>query len=1316
MLDLEKYICKIVNENNKVIGTGFFVLPDGYLVTCHHVIKGLKGNVKIGIYSESEPIKGDIVRDYETEDISVIKINREKCPFLLLSTESESGEYIFSHGFSIDNYLKDFPKGFPVKSILTLHTTLENGLKMFVLDETKVNSGLSGAPAVNDKGDVIGIIRMEYNDKALVIPIEYLFGKWSDLETIHKKLLQDKYQIKPEIDIPTIQSVLRKGKPSEGDFFKPEPEWVDYEQGFIVERKEVDEIINRLVKDKIQLVLGAPASGKSIILKNVGYKLANYGKKVYIVELKKHPEDEIKLFIENIPKKDVDNSIFIIDDAHLYLSYCDKLATDFDRRGEGNLIIGSRKTEEITKEHPIEGAEYKKLFELSKTHNFINAENITEKMITTFLNRKHQFDDIKIKKISNNLGQFKKDLWQLSWALIAYDPRKDFVDIHEIYKKIRYKIKEIKIGKDEKEKPIIINAEDMFLPLSIFYRYEIPIERYFLENQMGVEGNIIKQLIGFQEIVETEKIGEHKMLSLNHSSIAKLYFGAYQNFPDLGRRTKEIILNGKDDENLEFCSFYRYMTTTDPRNSIDVIMSLGRCSADDEKGEKTLLKNLIEEEKIQKSIIKGINKEEDIRKVGSCVSDIARENEEVAMKLVDSVSAKINTEEDIENVGSCVSNISYNRPRKKLVDSIDIHALAFKIDKEQDIGKVGNCVSAIAGRNKEIATNLVDSIDIYALSSKIDKEQNIRKVQNCVRDITSANKEAATRLVNSIDIHALASQIDKEQDIGKVSNLLSAMKWGYNGNATKLVDSIDIYALSLRIEAEQDIEKVGWCVKTITEASEEAAMKLVDSVSKIINKEEDIGNIGSIISSITKHVSFLPMKDNKAAMKLIDRIDIHALASKIEKEYDIKKVKDCVSAIANGNEEVATKLVDRMDIHTLASKIDIEQDIKKVKECLVFIESANKNVAKKLVDSIDIHALASKIEEQDIGSISWWIYWISDRAQANKKVVTKLVDNIDIHALASEIDREQDIQEVVSFVSNIAQASEKVALKLVDSVSAKIYKERDIVLVESYVYSIALVSKEVGIKLANSIDINALSTKIDKEGDIKLVGSYVYTIAFVSKEVGIKLANSIDLITLSSKINKEENIKKVTSCIANIALASKKAAMKLANSIDINALSTKINREEDMGKAGWYVSVIAQTSKKVALRLLDNVSIRINNEEDIEKVGTCVLGIVEANKEIALKLANSIDINALSSKINNEEDIEKVGWCVSAIAHASKNMAWKMPESIDLTAFSTKINDEEDIEKVARCIARISIEVVKKIINRLNPKLREELQKRISKL
>jgi hypothetical protein len=56
---------------------------------------------------------------------------------------------------------------------------------------------------------------------------------------------------KEPIYIPNIQSVLRKGKTTKGNFFKAEPEWIDFEEDYIVERDEVNEIITNLENKKI---------------------------------------------------------------------------------------------------------------------------------------------------------------------------------------------------------------------------------------------------------------------------------------------------------------------------------------------------------------------------------------------------------------------------------------------------------------------------------------------------------------------------------------------------------------------------------------------------------------------------------------------------------------------------------------------------------------------------------------------------------------------------------------------------------------------------------------------------------------------------------------------------------------------------------------------------------------------------------------------------------------------------------------------------------------------------------------------------------
>jgi len=447
MQSLEQFVCRIIDSEGKVRGTGFFIRPDGYVVTCYHVIKHCKENIKIGVFSESEPILGEIVREYELNDIAVLKINREKCQVLPLSIEWKLGDKIFSHGFSIQHSLKQFPKGFPMNSALSGKTTLEGEINLLVLENTEVDRGMSGAPAVNKRtGEIIGILKLKYepgkngNQKTLIIPADSLFEKWPELMKYHESI-QDKNKIK--LDIPNIQSVLRQGKTTKGNFFKPEPEWIDFEEGYIVEREEVNEIITNLENKKIQLILGSPASGKSVILKNVGFKLTiknTDSTKVYMVELKKHSKDKIC----------DENAIFIVDDAHLHPSECERLIKDFENRGKGRLIIGSRKTGRIIEGNLKESSIYEYLRESCL---FIETESGTEKIIKSFLKKKHRkynFSDKKICAISQNLEQYKNDLWFLSWALNVYNPEKDLVKKEDINKNIRDLIREIKVGEETK--------------------------------------------------------------------------------------------------------------------------------------------------------------------------------------------------------------------------------------------------------------------------------------------------------------------------------------------------------------------------------------------------------------------------------------------------------------------------------------------------------------------------------------------------------------------------------------------------------------------------------------------------------------------------------------------------------------------------------------------------------------------------------------------------------------------------------------------------------------------------------------------------
>jgi len=50
-----------------------------------------------------------------------------------------------------------------------------------------------------------------------------------------------------------LYSMLEERETTKGNFFKNEPEWVDFENGFIVERREVDEIAINWIPIKFNL-------------------------------------------------------------------------------------------------------------------------------------------------------------------------------------------------------------------------------------------------------------------------------------------------------------------------------------------------------------------------------------------------------------------------------------------------------------------------------------------------------------------------------------------------------------------------------------------------------------------------------------------------------------------------------------------------------------------------------------------------------------------------------------------------------------------------------------------------------------------------------------------------------------------------------------------------------------------------------------------------------------------------------------------------------------------------------------------------------
>lgn len=326
----------------------------------------------------------------------------------------------------------------------------------------------------------------------------------------------------------TIEKVLSKDLIESGEFFRKEPLWIDFEQGFIIKRDEIDEIIEKIKSNKVQMLIGYPASGKSIVLKYVGYELAQNGSKVFFIDLQNHDIDEVSSLLEEIDKA-YETPIIILDDIHIYLDECKKIIKTFEKSAKGRLIVGSRISTRLDS-HPKYISEFENVVKTK-----IKAKPIADKIIEHFLQMGFDLDKSRIDRIASNLKTYKNDLWLLSWALLAYKPGREHVEKNEIFSKVMDSIKKIY------DKNGFIDASNIFFPIALLYKFDITIEKKYLIKK-GFREEEISKLISLGEIREDKSTG---LVSLNHSSIAKIYSDTYIEFPGLGGEIREFY---KGDE------------------------------------------------------------------------------------------------------------------------------------------------------------------------------------------------------------------------------------------------------------------------------------------------------------------------------------------------------------------------------------------------------------------------------------------------------------------------------------------------------------------------------------------------------------------------------------------------------------------------------------------------------------------------------------------------------------------------------------------------------------------------------------------------
>ena len=554
------------------------------------------------------------------------------------------------------------------------------------------------------------------------------------------------------ITISKIETVLGEKEYNVPNFFRSYgPQWIDFEKGFVANRDEVDDIIDKFKHKDLIVIKGDPASGKSVILRNIGFKLAKEGKDVYVIELKKTPP-EIKEVLK------LHQGYLFIDDAHLNLECADYIIQSLSNV---KILISTRDITGL-----FGPTSFLKICEYIKNAIPIKAYKATNGIIQIFSEKEKKIPEETRRKFTKN------NLWILSWELKAYK-KYDRIDEDAVSDEVMGYMRRDLSNKNLKNLRIK-HAEDIFLPLSVFYKYEIPLRSKFVE--AFVEYKDIENLIDLNEINIFNKNG-FEYLSLHHSEIAKVFLKAFQHLEGLGNKIKE-----KFGENWSEKLFHQYIEEF-PRESVNVIYKFmmysyhwtlfDRSSSifDIERVKKPGIIKPYGEDAFEIELIKKHLNEikEGLDVAGDFdIIDIALANDEIGRILIPILKNKIETEKDVRKIGRFISRISPLNEvlAKELIGRLDFEKLKNKAELEKDTIKISCYISTIARVDEKDVEKLIS-----VLKEKIENEKDIKKICMCIICL-SVPKIYVKNLVKSLDFQKLKNKIQSEKDYKKVKLFL----------------------------------------------------------------------------------------------------------------------------------------------------------------------------------------------------------------------------------------------------------------------------------------------------------------------------------------------------------------------------------------------------------------------------------------------------------------------------------------------------------------------------------------------------------------
>ena len=171
-------------------GTGFFITADGYVVTNYHVIEG-GTQITVTTHNDEE-YSAEIVGYEANNDLAVLKVEGENLPYVTLGKSEDL--LVGDQVVAIGNVLSTFASSLTVGYVSGVDRVVDTeGVAMNVIQtDVAINSGNSGGPLFNMKGEVVGITTAKFSGNSssgasiegigFAIPMDDVTGMIEDLQ------------------------------------------------------------------------------------------------------------------------------------------------------------------------------------------------------------------------------------------------------------------------------------------------------------------------------------------------------------------------------------------------------------------------------------------------------------------------------------------------------------------------------------------------------------------------------------------------------------------------------------------------------------------------------------------------------------------------------------------------------------------------------------------------------------------------------------------------------------------------------------------------------------------------------------------------------------------------------------------------------------------------------------------------------------------------------------------------------------------------------------------------------------------------------